>query len=83
MDVQGIGRKLMQWCIGPFTISEVVSPTAYRLNLPDSYPMCNVINVQHLFCYCQAAEEGHPSLTNPRDNFVASEEYEVDDILAL
>jgi hypothetical protein len=82
VDVTGSGRKLMQRRIGPFTISEVIGPTAYRLNLPDSYPMHNVVNIQHLTRYKRAPEKDRPLLPNPRDDIVSSEEYEVEDILA-
>jgi transposase InsO family protein len=81
VDVAGAGRKLMHRRIGPFTISEVISPTAYRLNLPDTLPMHNVVNIQHLSRYCRATENGRPVLANPRDGLIASEEYEVEDIL--
>jgi hypothetical protein len=81
VDVIGTGRKLMHRRIGPFTISEVISPTAYRLNLPDTFPMHNVINIQHLTRYRRATENDRPTLANPRDGLVASEEYEVEDIL--
>jgi hypothetical protein len=82
VDVAGAGRKLMQRRIGPFTISQVIGPTAYRLNLPDTYPMHNVVNIQHLTRYRRAPEGDRPVLPNPRDDIVPSEEYEVEDILA-
>jgi transposase InsO family protein len=81
VDVAGAGRKLMHRRIGPFTISQVISPTAYRLNLPDTLPMHNVVNIQHLTKYRRALEEDRPKLANPRDALIASEEYEVKDIL--
>ena len=48
VDVKGKSRKLVQRKIGPFEITETISPTAYRLRLPDTYPMHNVVNIQHL-----------------------------------
>jgi hypothetical protein len=38
----------MQRKIGPFEIIKVISLTAYKLRLPDSYKGHNVFNLQHL-----------------------------------
>jgi hypothetical protein len=51
VDVKGRSRKLVQRKIGPFKILEVMNPTAYKFRLPDSYPMHNVVNIQHLTKY--------------------------------
>ena len=51
VDVKGKSRKLVQRKIGPFEIMEVLSPTTYRLRLPDTYPMHLVVNIQHLTKY--------------------------------
>lgn len=51
IETKGKGRKLIQRKIGPFEITEVISLTAYRLRLPDTYPMHNVVNLQHLTKY--------------------------------
>ena len=47
----GRSCKLMQRKIGPFKVIEVISPTAYRLWLPDTYKGHNVLNIQHLTKY--------------------------------
>ena len=48
IDIQGMGRKLMQCRIGPFEILEKINDNAYQLRLPDTYPMQNVVNMSHL-----------------------------------
>jgi hypothetical protein len=48
VDIKGRSRKLMQRKIGPFEIIDVISPTAYKIRLPDTYPMHNVVNI-HAF----------------------------------
>ena len=78
LDVQGTGRKLMPRRIGPFEIIEVINDNAYRLHLPDSYPMHNVINISHLRPYRLDLDPSRNHLANPRDDLIASEEYEVE-----
>jgi hypothetical protein len=51
VDIKGHSHKLIQHKIGPFEIMEVINPSAYRLRLPDTYPMHNVVNIQHLAKY--------------------------------
>ena len=81
IETKGKGRKLIQRKIGPFEITEVVSPTAFRLRLPDSYPMHNVVNIRHLTKYHRSLDKQRPTLTNPRDLLKSSEEYEVEKIV--
>jgi hypothetical protein len=81
MDVKGKSCKLVQQKIGPFEITEVLSPTTYRLRLPDTYPMHNVVNVQHLTKYWQNADKTRLYLSNPRDELRSSEEFEVKQIV--
>ncbi|KAL1685139.1 hypothetical protein GGG16DRAFT_27245, partial [Schizophyllum commune] len=45
VDAQGRGVKLVQRVIGPFEVLQKVSPVAYRLRLPDNYPMHPVLNM--------------------------------------
>ena len=77
----GQSRKLMQRKIGPFKIMEVISPTAYRLRLPDTYKGHNVLNLQHLMKYHRSPDELRPRLANPRDALPSSEEYKVERIV--
>lgn len=81
VDVQGTGKKLMQRRIGPFEVTEVLGPLSYRLRLPDSYPMYNVVNVHHLTKYKRSGDPSRPKLANPRDGIRSSEEWEVDRIV--
>jgi hypothetical protein len=81
VDTKGRSRKLMQRKLGPFEIIDVISPTAYKLRLPDTYPMHNIVNLQHLTKYHRSPDETRPKLANPRDALPSSEEYEVDKIV--
>ena len=72
----------MQRKIGPFEITEVLSPTTYRLQLPDTYPMHNMVNLQHLTKYHRSPDDSRPRLTNPRDILQSSEEYKVERIIS-
>jgi hypothetical protein len=81
VETKGKGRKLIQRKIGPFEITEAISPTAYRLRLPDTYPMHNVVNIQHLTKYHRNFDPHRPRLTNPRDPLKSTEEYEVEKIV--
>ena len=46
---------------------EVLSPTTYRLRLPDTYPMHPVVNIQHLTKYHRSPDNTRNILENPRD----------------
>ena len=81
VEAKGKGRKLVQRKIGPFEITQVVGPTAYRLRLPDTYPMHNVVNIQHLTKYHRSTDLQRPRLANPRDVLKSTEEYEVEKIV--
>jgi len=81
IETKGKGRKLVQRKIGPFEITEVISPTAYRLRLPDTYPMHNVVNIQHLTKYYRSPDKLRPRIANPRDLLKSTEEYEVEKIV--
>ena len=77
----GKSCKFMQRKISPFEVTEAISPTAYRLRLPDSYKGHNVINIQHLTKYHRSADRTRPKLSNPRDDLPSTEEYEVEKIV--
>lgn len=57
-------RKLLPKFVGPFTISEVVGPNAYRIKLPEVYSRIHdVINVSYLRPYFPDADrEFEPSM---------------------
>ena len=71
----------MQKRIGPFEVMEVINENAYRLRLPNSYPMHNVVNVAHLRPYRPPRDISRPLLPNPRDDIRASEEFEVEEVV--
>jgi hypothetical protein len=77
----GKSRKLMQRKIGPFEITEVISPTAYRLRFPDTYKGHNVINIQHLTKYHRSTDDTRPRMADPRGSLPSTEEYEVEKIV--
>jgi hypothetical protein len=81
VDIKKGSRKLIQQKIGPFKITEVISPTVFQLRLPDSYPMHNVVNLQHLTRYQRSPDKDRPSLANLRDSLQEYEEYEVEKIV--
>lgn len=88
VDVKGTGKKLMQRRLGPFLVQERISPVTYRLSIPDTYPMHPVINIEHLRPYHEDKEGNftavnRPVIADPRQSdLFASEEYEVEDIVA-
>ena len=51
---------------------EVLSPTTYRLQLPDTYPMHPVVNIQHLTKYHHSPDKTRNILENPRDQLKSS-----------
>lgn len=70
---------------GPFIVQERVSPVAYRLELPDTYKMFSVVNIQHLtrFIESEPTDFTRPSIPNPRQSDLrAPPEFEVDWIVA-
>jgi len=81
INEKGVSRKLMLRKMGPFEIIEILSPTAYKLRLPDSYKGHNVFNLQHLTKYYRNNESDRPKLANPRDTIPSTEEYEVEKIV--
>jgi len=81
INEKGSSRKLMQRKAGPFEVIKVISPTAFRLRLPDSYRGHNVFNLQHLSKYHRGTDKERPILANLRDVLPSSEEYEVDKIV--
>lgn len=65
LESKGEAKKLVQQYIGPFEITEVISPTAYRLRLPDTYPMHNMVNLEHLTKYSRSPDSNRTTLPNP------------------
>ena len=67
---------------GPFTITEVLSPLAYRLKLPERWKIHPVFHASLLTPY-RSTEAHGPSYSEPPPDLVEGEnEYEVEAILA-
>jgi hypothetical protein len=76
IDVKGMGRKLVQRCIGPFWITERINPVVYCLAIPWECKMHPIINIQHLHCYHCSKHESRATLPELRE--LREEEYEVE-----
>ena len=61
---------------------EVLSPTTYRLRLPDTHLMHLVVNIQHLTKYHRSLDKSQNVLENPWDQLKSSEEYKVEKIVS-
>ena len=81
INEKGASRKLMQQKIGPFEVIDIISPTTYKLRLPDSFRGHNVFNLQHLAKYHRSPDKEQLNLANPRNILPSTEEYEVDQIV--
>ena len=51
VDMKGTGWKLLQCRMGPFSITEKISPVVYCLHLPAELQMHPIINIEHLTQY--------------------------------
>jgi hypothetical protein len=69
--------KLLPRYIGPFTISEQISPVAFRLVLPAHYKIHNVFHASLLKAYKDSGTVQPP----PPELIDGEEEYEVEDII--
>src|SRR5712672_435260 len=66
---------------GPFHVTEVISPVAYRLALPLSWGIHNVFHASLLLPYRETVIHG-PNFTRPPPDLVGGEEeYEVENII--
>ena len=50
-------RKLSQGWAGPFPVTEVINPNAYRLEMPDAFDIHPVINISKLRPYVDGSRE--------------------------
>lgn len=72
-------RKLLPRFIGPFPITKVISPVAYKLKLPANIKLHDVFHVSLLKPYKQ---DGNVQPPPPPDLIDGELEYEVDKVLA-
>lgn len=84
VEAKGEGLKLVQRAVGPFPVQERVSDATYRIDLPDTFPMSNVIHIDHLHKYEASPEEfgERAALRPPRWHLDASQEYQVERLVA-
>jgi hypothetical protein len=80
---ESIGKKLTQIYDGPFEIIDRLSPVTYRLRLPSSYAIHNVLNVSHLELYHESGTEWGQRVSRPPKRIAtAANEVEVEKIVA-
>ena len=74
-------KKLAAKRHGPFSITEVVSPWAYQLKLPDQWRIHPVFHASLLTPYHENETHGPNFLRPPPDIIEGEEEYEVETII--
>ena len=75
-------KKLAPKQEGPFEISQVISPTAYHLQLPPTWKIHNVFHTSLLLTYWETAEHVLNFVNPPPEETDSEEEYEVAKILS-
>src|SRR6266446_7730936 len=74
--------KLTPKCLGPFTITQEISPVAYRLELPTNWRIHNIFHTSLLMPYHETHAHS-PNFTRPPPDLIDREdEYEVKRIVA-
>ena len=73
--------KLWPKRFGPFKVTEVLSPTMYRLNLPGGWQIHNAFHGNLLTRYNETREYGENYPEPPPEIVEGEEEYEVEEIL--
>ena len=82
LRLQYPSRKLAPRCLGPFEISQVLSPIVYHLRLPPTWKAHNVFHTSLLFLYKQTDTHGPSFSTLPPDLIGSEEEYKVETIIS-
>ena len=75
-------KKLAPRREGPFEISHVISPLAYRLQLPPTWKIHDVFHASLLSTYRETAEHVPNFINPPPEEIDSEEEYEVANILS-
>ena len=75
-------KKLAPKWEGPFNISQVISPVAYRLHLLLTWKIHNVFYTSLLSTYHKTAGHGPNFMNPPPEEIYGEEEYEVTKILS-
>jgi len=73
-------RKLAPKREGPFTITEVLGPVTYRLQLPNQWRIHNIFNASLLSPYRETETHGPNFMKPPSDLIKGEEEYEIEAI---
>ena len=74
--------KLWPLRYGPFRVTEIISPVAYRLELPPQWKIHNAFHASLLTPYKETSAHG-PNFPRPIPDIVeGQEEYEVERVLA-
>lgn len=82
VDSVGLGHKLLPKYDGPFEITANLSPVMYRIRLPSSYRIHNIVNIAHLELYNPSPQSYHPRPVIPIQRAeTAAQEWEVDSIV--
>jgi hypothetical protein len=81
VDMQGMGRKLVQWHIGPFLVLEKINPVVYHLQIPPEYKMHPLINIQHLMKYYHSKQSEEQARFPELRELSMEEEYEIEKIV--
>src|SRR5712672_2749051 len=74
-------KKLAPKRVGPFHITKVISPVAFRLDLPSSWRIHDVFHASLLTPYRETAAYGPNFIKPPPDLIDGEEEYEVEAVL--
>src|SRR5712672_454781 len=74
-------KKLAPKRVGPFRITKVISPVAFRLDLPPSWHIHDVFHASLLTPYRETTAYGPNFIKLPPDLIDGEEEYEVEAIL--
>ena len=75
-------KKLAPRREGPFEITQVISPVAYKLRLPPTWKIHNVFHASLLSSYRETPEHGLNFSNPPPDLIRGEEEYKIDKILS-
>ena len=75
-------KKLAPQREGPFEISQVVSPLAYRLWLPPTWKINDIFHASLLLTYRETAKHGLNYVNPPPEEIDGEEEYEIAEILS-
>jgi hypothetical protein len=66
---------------GPFTITKVISPVVFQLDLPAQWKIHNVFHVSLLMPYKEMEEHGHNYMQPVPELIEGEEEYEVEQVM--